>query len=59
MDSYLTAKGMQPLDPRSARWIMRLIIAQRFGWTLAYIDALDAAELGRVVGYLNGRARAE
>lgn len=48
-----------PLSHEAAHYLQRLNLAERFGWTLDYIDSMDTWEFRRTVVLLDARDRAQ
>lgn len=43
----------------SPSWTVRYILAERFHWTLDYIDAMPISEWNRLLGWLEGLAQGQ
>lgn len=50
----LTLGENATVDPLDAWAYQRVVLAERFGWRLDYIDSLSQADVGSVIGVLRG-----
>lgn len=57
---YLSAAPFNEAPPADViQRINRVRLAQRFGWTLDYIDKLDPFDIADILGVLDGEAKLE
>lgn len=56
---YFSSLYGQEMDTDTRRRVSRVRLAKEFGWTLDYVDSLDAFTLADVWGVLDGMRRIE
>lgn len=48
-----------PLNEEDAHYLRRVLLCERFGWTLDYVDSLDPSEILRTVLILDAKDKAQ